>query len=145
MKTKLLINAVIIVSLLTGCVAEKASETMKQPKTENVSKESDTTKEYKIKNATPVQFKVGEQEFEIIPFFEPILEDVDKVNESSEPNHKKLYLSTVVEPFRKMAFGEKGGLGLGNKSNFFALLKMEKLNESIILLDENYDHISHLI
>jgi uncharacterized protein YjaZ len=145
MKTKLLINAVIILFILTGCVEEKATETMKQTKTENVAKESDTTKDYEIKNATPVQFKVGEQEFEIIPFFEPILEYVDKVNESSEPNHKELYLSTVVEPFRKMAFGEDGGLGLENKFNFFAPLKMEKLNESVILLDENYDYISHLI
>jgi hypothetical protein len=146
MKTKLLIIAVIIVSLLTGCVEEKAKETTKQSITENVSNESDTTEYYEIKNAFPVQFKVGEQEFEIIPFFEPILEYVDKVNESSEPNHKELYLSTVVEPFRKMAFGEDGsGLGLENKFNFFAPLKMEKLNESVILLDENYDHISHLI
>jgi uncharacterized protein YjaZ len=146
MKTKLLIIAVIIVSLLTGCVEEKATETMKLTKTENVSMKSDTTiEQYEIKNATPVQFKVGEQEFEIIPFFEPILEYVDKVNESSESNHNELYLSTVVEPFRKMAFGEKGGLGLENKFNFIAPLKIEKLNESIILLDENYDHISHLI
>jgi hypothetical protein len=37
--------------------------------------------------------------------FEPLLEYVQKVNESSEPNHIELYLSTVVEPFRKMAFG----------------------------------------
>jgi uncharacterized protein YjaZ len=145
MKTKLLIIAVMIVSLLTGCVEEQAKETMKQAIKENNSNESDTTKEYEIKNAIPVQFKVGEQEFEIIPFFEPILEYVDKVNESSEQNHKELYLSTVVEPFRKMTFAEDGGLGLENKFNFFAPLKMEKLNESIILLDENYDHFTHLI
>jgi uncharacterized protein YjaZ len=145
MKTKLLIIAVIIVSLLTGCIEEKATETTKLTKTENVSKASDTTKHYEIKNAIPVQFNVGEQEFEIIPFFEPILEYADKVKESTEPNHKQLYLTTVVEPFRKMAFGEKGGLGLEDKFNFFAPLKIEKLNESIKLLDENYDHFSHLI
>jgi uncharacterized protein YjaZ len=145
MNRNLLIIFVMIVSLLTGCVEEKGTETTKQTKTENVSKESTNTKGYEIQNATPVQFKVGEQEFEIIPFFEPILEYIEKVKESSEPNHKELYTSTVVEPFRKMAFGETGGVGLEDKFNFFAPLKMEKLNESIILLDKNYDHISHLI
>lgn len=128
MKTKLLINAVIIVSLLTGCVEEKATETMKQTKTEKVSKESDTTKDYEIKNAIPVQFKVGEQEFEIIPFFEPILEYVKKVKESLEPNHKELYVTTFVEPFRKMAFAENGGLGLEDKFNFFAPINVEQKN-----------------
>jgi uncharacterized protein YjaZ len=145
MSKNLLIIAVIIVSLLTGCVKEKASETTKQTKTEDVSKELANTEEYEIQNATPVQFKVGEQEFEIIPFFEPILEYVDSVNASSEPNHKELYISTVVEPFRKMAYGVSGGVGLENKFNFLAPTKIEKLKESIILLDENYDHISRFI
>jgi uncharacterized protein YjaZ len=143
MNRNLLIIVVIIVSLLTGCVEEKATDTIKHTKTENVSKESDNIKGYEIKNATPIQFKVADQEFEIVPVFEPILEYVQKVRENQEANHSELFISTVVEPFRKEAYGENSGLWL--KDMLTAAINIEKLNESIILLDENYEHFSNFI
>jgi uncharacterized protein YjaZ len=145
MKRYLVMILVIIISLLTGCVEERASEQSKQIKTDNSSNHKEEPDSFSIKNATPVQFKVGEQEFEIVPVFEPILEYIERVKETPEPNHKELFISTVVEPFRKKAFGENGGLGLEEKYNFAAPLNIEKLNESIILWDENYNNISNLI
>jgi uncharacterized protein YjaZ len=143
MNRNLLIIVVIIVSLLSGCVEEKSTETIKQTKTENDSKESDNIKGYEIKNATPVQFKVAEQEFEIVPVFEPHLEYVQKVKENQDSNHKKLYISTVLEPFRKKTLGENKGLWLNDYLT--APINIAKLNESIILLDKNFEHFSHLI
>ncbi|CAG9610518.1 IS1595 family transposase ISSpps1 [Pseudoneobacillus rhizosphaerae] len=143
MNRNLLIIVVIIVSLLSGCVEEKSTETIKQTKTENDSKESDNIKGYEIKNATLVQFKVAEQEFEIVPVFEPHLEYVQKLRENPDANHSELYISTVIEPFRKEAYSEDRGLWL--KDMLTGAINIEKLNESIILLDENYEHISNLI
>jgi uncharacterized protein YjaZ len=143
MNRNLLIIVVIIVSLLSGCVEEKSTETIKQTKTENDSKESDNIKGYEIKNATPVQFKVADQEFEIVPVFETHLKYIQKVKEDPEANHSELFISTVIEPFRKEAYGKDRGLWL--KDKLTGAINIEKLNESIILLDENYEHISNLI
>jgi uncharacterized protein YjaZ len=134
---------VIIISLLTGCVEEKVSEQVKQIESDNPSNLKEEPEGYSIQNATPVQFKVAEQEFEIVPVFEPHLEYVKKVREDPDANHSELYISTVIEPFRKEAYGEDRGLWL--KDMLTGAINIEKLNESIILLDENYEHISNLI
>jgi uncharacterized protein YjaZ len=139
----LLITIVIIISLLSGCVEERASEKVKQVKTDIPSNQKEETDGYSIQNATPDQFKVGEQEFEIVPVFEPHLEYIQKVRETQESNHKELFISTVIQPFRKETLGENRGLWLNDYLT--APINIEKLNESIILLDENYERFSQLI
>jgi uncharacterized protein YjaZ len=144
MKNLILISVVLmIVSFLDGCVQEKATETTKQTKTEDNSKESNKMKSYEIKNAFPVQFTVAGQAFEIVPVLEPHLEYVKKVKENEESNHKELYLSTVIEPFQEEELGEKRVSWLSDYLP--APINIEKLNESIILLDENFEHITSLI
>jgi uncharacterized protein YjaZ len=143
MNRYLLITVVIIISLLSGCVEERASEKVKQVETNIPSIQKEESEGYSIQNAIPDQFKVGEQEFEIVPVFEQHLEYVKKVREDPDANHSELYISTVIEPFRKEAYGEDRGLWL--KDMLTAAINIEKLNESIILLDENYKHISNLI
>ncbi|OCA81686.1 hypothetical protein A8F94_22785 [Bacillus sp. FJAT-27225] len=136
----------IISSFLTGCVKDRASTTITPPKKEiSTSRNVDNTEGYTIKNAFPTQFNIGEQEFEIVPVFNPLLDYIGKVKEDSNANHKDLYISTVVEPFRKEAFGENGGLGLKDKYNFAAPLNVNRLNESIRLLDEEYENFIRLI
>jgi uncharacterized protein YjaZ len=143
MNRYLLITVVIIISLLSGCVEERASEKVKQVETDIPSTQKEESEGYSIQHATPDQFKVGEQEFEIVPVFEPHLEYVQRVKENQESNHKELYISTVIEPFRKETFGKNRGLWLNDYLT--APINIEKLNESIILLDENYEHFSQLI
>ncbi|WP_053367890.1 DUF2268 domain-containing protein [Bacillus sp. FJAT-27245] len=135
----------IIISLLSGCVEERTSTQEKTPKKEVSPEQVEQNQSYVIKNAAPLQFKVGEQEFDLVPVFNPILEYIQKMNDNSDADHKELYISTVVEPFRKEAFGEDGGLWLKDKYNFAAPINIKRLNESIQILDKDFEHFSHLI
>lgn len=145
MNKYILIIFFVMITLLTGCNEESVPEPGKSTKTEKIANHVDNTKGYSIKNATPINFKVGEQEFHIVPVFNPMLEYIQKVEENSEEKHKELYLSTVVEPFRKNVFGENGGLWLKDRYSFAAPINIERLNESIQMLDEDYEHFSYLI
>lgn len=74
---------IFILLLLTGCNDEKSSEKSKPNK--NVEK----SEGYSIKNASTIHFKVGVQEFQIVPVFNPILEYIQK---ESVENYKILLL-----------------------------------------------------
>ncbi|RDI38043.1 DUF2268 domain-containing protein [Falsibacillus pallidus] len=145
MNRYLVILIVLLISLLSGCAEEKISQQASQTKPNTTATPKNEPEMKPIQNAVPVQFKVGEQEFKIVPVFEPILEYIKKVKQSQDPNYKELYISTVVEPFRKEGFGENRGLALKDKYSFAAPINIDRLYESIKLMDENYEHITSLI
>ncbi|WP_433747731.1 DUF2268 domain-containing protein [Falsibacillus pallidus] len=147
MNRYLVILIVLLISLLSGCVQEKTSDQAAQTKKDFSTAQKKATEKNPIQNAAPVQFKVGEQEFKIVPVFGPILEYIKKAKKkkSKDPNYKELYISTVVEPFRKEAFGGDKGLALKDKYSFAAPINIDRLYESIRLMDENYEHITCLI
>lgn len=135
----------LIISLLSGCVKEQVS-TQSAPSKKGISSQQvESNQAYKITNAAPIHFQVGAQEFEIVPVFTPIIDYIQKMRETPDADHKELYVSTVVEPFRKEAFGEDGALLLKDKYNFAAPTNIERLNESIQLLEKDYEHFSQLI
>nr|WP_259547043.1 DUF2268 domain-containing protein [Heyndrickxia oleronia] len=141
----LILIFIIISSILAGCDEKKSSVHNPPDKSEITSKNIDNDKGYSIKNAKQIQFKVGEQDFKIVPIFDSLLEYIQKVKENPKEDYKDLYLSTVIEPFRIEAFGENGGKWLKDKINFAAPINIERLNESIQYLDGNYEYFISLV
>ncbi|MBR7554514.1 DUF2268 domain-containing putative Zn-dependent protease [Allobacillus sp. GCM10007491] len=133
-----------ILILFTGCSetethgpnnSKKISESLNKNTTEN---------EYSINYSGPISFEVNEQEFQIIPVLNPILEYIQEVEKSDE-DYKGLFRSMVVEPFREEAFGKDGGLWLRDRYSFEAPRNSEQLQESIKTLDQDFEHLSLLI
>lgn len=132
--------------ILTGCTKDEFTKSNDFPKTEEKKGVMDEKKEdFSPKNAKHIEFSINNQEFQIIPVFKPILEYIQKVEEHPEVDKKDLFISLVVEPFRKEAFGENGGMRLKDHPNFQAPLNVERLKEYIESLDENYEQISKII
>ncbi len=127
-----------LVLLLSGCMEEKTT----RDKPANVIEDP---KGYTIQNAKPNHFTVGEQKFQIVPILEPYMDYIEKLEAKPEANHKELYISTVIEPFRKLAFGENEGLRLKDHYSFATPFNVERLKESVKILDENYENINQQI
>lgn len=130
--------------MLVGCEEGSPSE-LKEQTTEEVTLINEEPQlDYTIKNAKLAQFNLGEQEFEIVPFFEANLKYVQEAK-LDEENYKQLFVSNVIEHFENEAFSSTEKIGLAEYYNFKAPINIDRLYESIKLLDEQYEKIIILI
>jgi len=134
----------ILASLLAGCMKEKTIEPNEKSNYEIFEENGDIKVGLQIRNARTINFNVEEQEFSIVPIFEPYLEYIQKVEDQSINSYRELFHQIVVEPFRKTAFGENGQW-VKDHNSFKAPINIERLEESIQILDQDFDYFIQLI
>lgn len=130
-----------VIAIITGCKDQEERE-VRSPPTPKPQEEIDqleNSEHYTLQHAKPTEIIVKGQEFQIIPFFDPILNYIQFIEENPFESKTEAYASTVVEPFRKEAFGESGGDVMKPPKN------IDKLKESIQMLDSKYEDLVGLI
>lgn len=131
--------------LLAGCTETNSPSDRTEQAPLSTSIKEQETSAFSLEHRKPVQFSVGEQQFEIIPQFHLVMNYLDQMEKNGNKDHEALYHATVVEPFGQRLFGPQGVESLKNKASFAAPKRLEALEESVRVLDEEYDAFISLI
>ncbi|QOR64910.1 hypothetical protein IM538_13750 [Cytobacillus suaedae] len=93
---------------------------------------------------TPIIFSHNDQEFQIISYYQEILDYVNDAKKQPE-NLEEIYKKSVAEPFRIKAYGENDGFWIYNHWTFIPPTNISKLEESVQSLIANQIEINKLI
>ncbi|MCM3619932.1 DUF2268 domain-containing protein [Sutcliffiella horikoshii] len=93
-----------------------------------------------IQNTSPESVIIHEEDYEIIPFYEPYVEFLE---EPDQVKRKEIFTERVVKPFSTSLFGNE--YTLQNDPLYVAPRNVDKLRKTIEQLDKEHDEISILI